>query len=196
MASRGLDYYMKAQAIFLISLLLTNLVNAQQNALRIAVLSGNGARQYIKQKVHTEPVIEVEDEKGSPVDGASVEFTLPSDGPGGTFENGSKVFRTTTDAHGRVTLTGLRLNRIPGPFNIHLTASSEGKTGTATIAQVSVKGSHRGGVLGISTRTWLLAGLVLVAVAGGIVAAKELKPGRNPNVLTATPGTPVVGGPQ
>lgn len=185
---------MRAQAIFLVTLLFTNLMQAQET-LRIAVIAGNGARQYIKQKVHTEPIIEVDDEKGNPVEGASIEFVLPNEGPGGTFENGGKILRATTDSHGRATMAGLRLNRLPGPFTVHVTASSEGRTGAATIAQVSVKGSHSGGAFGISTRTWILAGLALVVIAGGIIAAKRLTGGHNPNILTATPGTPVVGGP-
>ncbi len=185
---------MRAQAVFLITLLFTNLMQAQET-LRIAVVAGNSARQYIQQKVHTEPVIEVDDEKGTPVDGASVEFILPNEGPGGTFENGGKILRATTDNHGRATMTGLRMNHLPGPFTVRVTANSEGRSGSGTIAQISVKGNHSGGAFGISTRTWVLAILGIVVIAGGIIAAKRLTSGHNPNILTATPGTPVVGGP-
>lgn len=188
---------MKAQSLFLVSLLLTNLARAQEEApLRIAVIAGEGARQYINQLVHVEPVVEVDDEHGKPVEGATVVFTLPIQGPGGAFPSGGQTLNVTTDAQGRATAHGMRTNRVPGPFTIRVSAIYQGRSGSAAIGETNVRARRSAGAFGVSTRTWVLVGLGLVVIAGGIVAAKELRPGRNTNVLTATPGTPTVGGPQ
>jgi hypothetical protein len=187
---------MKALSVFLVTLLFTDLLRAQEPALRIAVVAGQSARQNINQKVRVEPVVEVDDEKGKPVEGAEVVFTLPNQGPGGTFENGSKMLTVTSDAQGRATARNFRVNRLKGPFEIRVTASDHGRTGTAAIAQTSVAHVRSGGAFGISTKTWVIVTLSVLAIAGGIVAAKQFKSGPNPNVLTATPGTPTVGGPK
>jgi hypothetical protein len=187
---------MKALSVFLVTLLFTDLLRAQEPALRIAVVAGQSARQNINQKVRVEPVVEVDDEKGKPVEGAEVVFTLPSQGPGGTFENGSKMLTVTTDAQGRATARAFRVNRLKGAFDIRVTASDHGRTATAAIAQTSVNHVRSGGAFGISTKTWVIVTLSVLAIAGGIVAAKQFKSGPNPNILTATPGTPTVGGPK
>jgi hypothetical protein len=196
-APQGLQHSMKAQSVFLITLLFTNLLRAQEPALHVTVVAGEGSRQIVSQKSRVDPAVQVEDEKSKPVEGAAVVFTLPSQGPGGSFDNGSKMLTVTTDAQGRATAHGISVNRLKGRFEIRVTASYQGRTANATIAEMNVTHApHAGGAFGVSTRTWVYAGLVLLAIGGGIFAYKEFKPGPNPNVLTATPGTPTVGGPQ
>lgn len=187
---------MRTPSVFLIALLVSSLLSAQDNALRISVIAGEDSRQYAGQKVHVEPTVEVDDATGKPVPDAPVIFTLPASGPGGLFESGGPSLRVTTDAQGRAVAHGIKLNKLMGPFAITVNASSDGRSGTATIHETSVRPPRSNGAFGISTRTWVFLGLGLLVIAGGIVAAKELKGGRNTNVLTATPGTPVVGGPQ
>lgn len=187
---------MKFPSVFLVSLIVSSLLHAQDTTLRIAVIAGEGSRQYAGQKVRVDPAVEVDDENGKPVEGAPVIFTLPASGPSGAFESGGPSLRVLTDAQGRATAPGIRLNHLMGPFVITVNASSEGRTGTAVIHEIIAKPPKSSGAFGISTRTWVFVGLGLLVIAGGIVAAKELKGGRNTNVLTATPGTPVVGGPQ
>lgn len=186
---------MKAQALFLVSLLFTNLLHGQESTLNIAVIAGAAGREVINQKVRVDPVVQVEDETGKPVAGAQVIFALPDSGPGGVFENGGPRLSVLTDADGKAVARGIRANHLTGPFDIKVTASLEGRTGTATISETNIRPPRSNGAFGISTRTWILVGLGLVVIAGGIIAAKKLTGGRNPNVLTATPGTPVVGGP-
>jgi hypothetical protein len=187
---------MKALSVFLVTLLSTNLLRAQEPALRLTVVSGEKARQVINQKVRTETVVQVDDEKGKPVEGADVVFALPPKGPGGAFENGSKTVTVSTDAQGRATPGTFRMNRLKGNYDIGVTASSQGRVASVIIPQLAVARAKSGGAFGISTKTWVIAALVAVAIAGAIVAAKQLKGGPNPNVITATPGTPTVGGPK
>ncbi len=188
---------MKAQSLFLVCVLFANLVRGQEPALRITVVAGEGASHKINQKVSVDPVVQVQDENGKPIEGASVIFSLPSQGPGGTFDNASKTLTVATDPQGRAAAHGIQANRLRGAFDIQVAASYQGRSGTVAIAQRNVTRTARtAGAFGVSTKTWVIAGLVLVAIAGGIVAFKELRSRGNGNVLTATPGVPVVGGPQ
>ena len=190
---------MKSQSVslFLVFLLFTNLMRAQEPALKIAVVAGEGTRQQISQKVRVEPAVQVQDETGKSIEGAAVVFTMPSSGPGGTFENGGHSLTVATDALGRATAHGLHLNRLKGPFDIHVTATYQDRTANTTISEISVTSTkHTGGAFGVSTKMWVIVGLSVVLIAGAIIAAKQLKSGPNPNVLTATPGVPVVGGPK
>jgi hypothetical protein len=186
---------MKALSLLLVSLLFSNLLRAQEPVLRIAVLAGAGEREYVNQKVRVEPSVEVDDEKGKPVEGATVVFSLPKQGPTGSFESGSKTYTGTTDAKGRVTAPTIRLNRLKGPFIIQVAASFQGQAGNALISETAIK-SKRAANFGVSTKTLVYVGIGLLVIAGGIFAYKEFKPGGNSGPLTATPGVPVVGGPQ
>jgi hypothetical protein len=189
---------MKVLSIFLTCLLFTDLLRGQEPPLRVAVVVGEGARNKINQKESVEPVVQVQDANGKPIEGASVVFSLPARGPGGTFDNGGKTLTVTTDPQGRATARSIQVNRLKGSFNIQVVASYQGRSGNAVIAQKSVTRTARSsGVLGVSTKAWVILGISLIAIAGGIFAAKELRSRSNGNVITATPGIPVVvGGPQ
>jgi hypothetical protein len=188
---------MKAQSIFLVFLLFTNLLRAQEPALHIAVVAGEGARQQISEKVRIEPAVQVQDQSGKSIEGAAVVFTLPSSGPGGTFENGGHSLTVSTDVLGRAVAHGIHLNRLKGPFDIKVTATFQDLTANAAISQISVTNVKKSsGPFGVSNKTWVLVGLGALAIAGGFVAYKQFKAGPNPNIITATPGVPVVGGPK
>jgi hypothetical protein len=193
---------MKLQCVLLITLLFANLLRGQDAApaLRITVVAGEGARQNVNQRARVEPVepvVQVSDEKGVPVAGAEVVFTLPDQGPGGTFEGGSKTQTITADAQGRAAAHGILLNRLKGTYNIRVTASDRGRSANTTISQTSVSAFTRAyGPLGVSNRAWIMLGIAALVIAGGIIAARQFRSGPNPNVLTATPGTPVVGAPK
>jgi hypothetical protein len=188
---------MKLQSLFLVFLLFTNLLRAQEPTLHIAVIAGEGARQQISEKVRVEPAVQVQDQTGKSIEGAAVVFTLPSSGPGGTFENGSHSLTVSTDVQGRAIAHGIHLNRLKGPFDIHVAATFENLSATAEISQISVTSVKRSsGPFGVSTKTWVLVGLGAILIAGAIIGAKQLRGGPNPNILTAAPGVPVVGGPK
>ena len=188
---------MKALSLFLVSLLAIDSIHAQEAGLRLRVIAGQGARSKVNQSDSVDPVVEVDDDRGRPVEGASVQFTLPQQGPSGRFDNGSKTMTVTTDARGRATAPGIRVNRLKGNFQIQVAATYQGRSATAAIAQTNISRNPQSrGWFGFTTKQWVVAGLVVAAIAGGILAAKELRGGNNGNVVTATPGTPTVGGPQ
>lgn len=187
---------MKAQSVFLVCLLFSNLLLAQEPPLRVLVIAGQDQIHNVNGKVHTELVVEVQDQDRKPVNDAAVVFTLPPQGPGGTFDNGTTTLTATTDKQGRVFVHGYRLNKQLGVFSIRVTASAEGKTANTTISQTSVSGvPATSGTLGVSTKAWVILGVCVIGIAGAVIAAHNLAGGSNPNNLTITPGTPVVGGP-
>src|SRR5450631_2683960 len=60
--------------------------------LRIRVLEGENAINSISQGQSIPPVAEVRDQNDMPVEGATVVFTLPESGPGGSFPGGRASF--------------------------------------------------------------------------------------------------------
>ena len=92
--------------------------------LNIVIVAGEGAINKLKDRLTTEPVIQVEDENHRPIAGAAVVFFLPNQGPGGVFANGTKSLTVTTGAHGRAVAAGIRRNNISGQMQIRLMASN------------------------------------------------------------------------
>jgi hypothetical protein len=182
----------------LVFLLVVNLLTAQQSGLRITIVEGDGAINNINQKVNVLPVVEVRDESGKLQEGAAVVFSLPTQGPGGIFSNGTNTLTATTDRQGRATASGIRLNRQTGKFDIRVTASLGGQTASATITQTNVSGVSTSGTGGSSKKIW-----ILVAVIGGAAAIGALvaihhgssSSSSGPPPIVITPGTPSVGGP-
>ncbi len=174
-----------------------NLLTAQQPGLRIAIVEGDGAINNINQKITVVPVVEVRDESGQPVEGAAVVFFLPTQGPGGTFANGTNTLNATTDRQGRAIANGIRLNRQTGKFDIRVTASQGGQTASATITQTNVSGVSSSGSGGSSKKIWIL--LAVAGAAAGIGVLVALHHGSStpsgPPPIVITPGTPTVGGP-
>ena len=58
--------------------------------------------------------VQVTDEAGKPVEGASVSFRLPDSGPAGTFASGSRTEIVTTGGDGRAGVWGMQWNRTAG----------------------------------------------------------------------------------
>jgi len=194
-------------SIFLIFLVLLNLLNtpgwSQQapTSLQIVIVEGEGALNNVKQRVNRDPIVQVEDENHKPVAGAAVVFTLPSQGPGGTFENGSNTFTTTTNNQGQAVARGIRLNNQVGSMEMRVSASFGGLTATAVMTQTNLLGASSGGGGGGSGVKWLIILGVAGAVAAGVIVAthggsSSTTPTAAVPTVTITPGTPTVGAPQ
>src|SRR4029077_8530282 len=66
----------------------------------------------------------VQDGNGNPVRGASVTFTAPGSGPGGTFAGGAVTFTATTDSSGIATTPVFSANTIAGAYAVTATTGS------------------------------------------------------------------------
>ena len=115
----------RPQCVWTVALLLPCALHAQNAALHITVVSGEGAIHAAGARVTKPLVIEVSDGTGKGVEGARASFQLPEEGPGGVFSNGLRTDLAVTDSSGRATLRGLQVNTIAGPFNIRVTAAKD-----------------------------------------------------------------------
>jgi hypothetical protein len=157
----------------------------QAPALRIVVLEGEGGVNIIQQQTAVRPLVEVRDRNNVPVAGATVTFTIGGGGQSAAFAGGVQTLTVTTNAAGQAAASGL--NAISsGAFQIQVQAAYQGQLATAAITQTNVAtaaaasqagagagGAAGGGGGGISATT---LGIVGGAVAGGAVAATQLRP--------------------
>jgi len=173
------------------------------NKLTIVVIEGEGAIHNLRNRTAGTLAVQIEDENKSPVAGANVTFTLPSQGASGSFPHGILAM-TTTDSQGKVTVSGLRPNGVAGKMEIRVTASYQGETAHATITQFNmmVEKADRKSGHGKIIVILLVAG---AAAAGGIVASTNKSSsagspprpsGPSPVAISITPGVGTVGPPQ
>lgn len=168
---------------------------AQDEAIHVVVLEGDGAINNIRSSHAKEPVVRVEDANNRGVPGASVTFVVPSGGPGVLFGDAGATLTLSTDDRGEVIARAVRPNRNAGSFQIHVTASKDGKNAMALIAQTNVDpGSHSS-----SRKIALLAVIGGAAAAGAAVAlhgGKSSSPAPATTGTVVTAGNPSLGGPQ
>lgn len=150
--------------------------------LKVVVLEGEGAINNISQHRAKEPLVQVVDENGTPVKGASVTFQLPESGPSATFSGGLKSLAVFTDDKGEVVGRGLASNTIAGRYQIHVFASFQGQTGSAVINQINaesgVASNHR------FPKKFLVIGAIAGAAVAGVAFAMG---GHNGSPASTTP---------
>lgn len=167
---------------------------ADDAPLNIVIIEGDGAINNIKQRTAREPIVQVEDQNHKPVAGAAVLFELPQNGAGATFAQGAHTATFVTDQSGRVVARGMRINKIQGRYQIKITATSQGRTATATISQTNAAvggAASSSGLLSLKTLA-IIGAIGAAAVAGGIYAATH----SGKSATTITPGSPGVGAPR
>jgi len=98
--------------------------------LTIRVAEGDGAAYPIGSRATRGVTVLVTDETGHPVEGATVSFTLPAEGPGGVFSSGGRTEIAATRADGRAAVWGMQWNHTAGAFEIRITAV-KGQAGRA-----------------------------------------------------------------
>lgn len=173
---------------------------AAKPKLNLVILEGEGAINNTRKRVTREPIVRVEDENHKPIGGAAVTFLLPRDGAGATFADGSRSTTVVTDKSGRAVARGLQPNSVPGKYQINVTASYEGATGTAVVTQTNAIAATAVAGAGISAKVIALIAVAGAAAAGGAVAATRGgggndQPQAKPPV-SISPGTPSVSAPR
>jgi hypothetical protein len=165
--------------------------------LTITILEGNNSVNSISLLRSVAPVVEIRDSNDFPVEGASVTFTLPVQGPGGAFAQGGKSFSTRSDARGQA-MAPFIVPAGVGKFQISVTAAAGDRKGEVVIAQTNADGSYTGPVIPPPAwykkkSVWAIAGgaavaiIVIVAVTGGSKSTATA----TPTTIVITPGTPV-----
>jgi hypothetical protein len=163
---------------FCVMMMLAVMAKAQGPAiLQIKVVEGEGAVYGVGSRATRGVAIQVTDETGRPVEGASVSFRLPDDGPSGSFATGSKTEIAVTKADGRANAWGMQWNRTAGLVEIRVTAA-KGSTRAGIVcaqyltesAEAASAGSARPKISGGSHK-WLWIAVVTAGAAGGALAA-------------------------
>lgn len=145
--------------------------------LQVRAVEGDGAVYSIGARATRGITVLVTDETGKPVDGATVSFRLPDDGPTGVFASGSRTEIATTHADGRATVWGMQWNHTAGSFEIRITAI-KGQTRAGTVTQQfltnSPEASHNAPTGFRRGHKWLWITLAVAGAAAGGVAATAL----------------------
>lgn len=163
---------------------LPHLATSQVAVLHIQVIEGEGAVNMPGARSARPPAVEITDETGRPVEGASVSFHLPEEGPGGTFGNGLRTEVALSDARGRASLHILQLNRIPGRVEIRIiVAKEQARAGTISFQYIA---QPKSGITPLSSKPhpsmvrgtlkWVV---LAVLAAGGATAAGVLAAGKS-----------------
>jgi len=168
--------------------------------LQIKIVEGEGAVYAGGSRSTRGVTVQVTDETGKPVEGATVSFRLPDAGAGGAFASGSKTEIVTTRGDGRAAVWGMQWNRTEGSFEVRITAvKGSARAGTVCGLYLSNAASARdqaapAGHAGPSRgHKWVWIALAVVGGAGGAVAAAGLA-GKSPSSASATV-TLHIGGP-
>lgn len=99
--------------------------DAEVLVLQIRVLRGEGLVSQTGGKCAHALVVQVSDETGRPVRGATVSFRLPDEGPGGVFRGGLKTDIAVTGSDGQARMGAVRWNERPGAFCIRVVAAKD-----------------------------------------------------------------------
>jgi hypothetical protein len=172
----------------------------QAPGFRVLVIRGDGAVNNISAQTAEEPVVEIRDDNGNPIEGAAVTFFVPATGPSVVFGGGATILGTVTDGAGRAAGTEMIPNDVQGSFQIEVQVAYQQRTATTTITQTNtLTGQLEGG--GSSTTMIVILGIIGGAAAGlGLALTGGGNGGGgdpidNP-LVRITPGTPSVGSPR
>jgi hypothetical protein len=164
---------------------MTFIVGAQPTALEVRVIEAEGAVYPIGSQATRGVTVKVTDDAGLPVEGATVSFSLPSDGPGGVFASGARTEVATTHADGGAAVWGMQWNRTPGPFSILITAAKGEARGGVTCSQslaAAAAPDSRASRIGAGGHKWLW---ITLAVVGGAAGAGVAAAGKGKASATA-----------
>jgi hypothetical protein len=171
--------------------------------LKILVLAGNGATNDLETGIMSPLVVQVLDQNSRPVEGAQVVFRFPLRGPGAEFPNQQTSQTARTNADGQAAAVGWVANKEAGPFQVQVSVSRGNELGSATVSmtntsrvvsQSQVKPKKK-------TSKWVKIGII-AAIAAGVTVGVVLGTqggggggGSNTTTVTASPGSPTIGGP-
>lgn len=161
-------------------------IASAQRPLQISVLRGAADVHPAKERTGTTIEIVVHDEKQRPVPDAVVTLSAPSTGPGVLFPGALEptTILGPTSLNGITRLAGVRGNRIPGKFKIGVTASFEGRKGSAEITQENLKPPL------VTAKRLGLAGAISAGVLIPLLVARSPAP-PTATISTVTPSRPV-----
>jgi hypothetical protein len=166
-------------------------------SLRILPLAGNNAVNDLERKVMAPLAIQVLDQNDLPVDGATVTFRFPLNGPSAQFADQQTAQTIRTGANGQARAVGWTANNQEGTFVVQVTASRGNEQGVGSITMTNVarilpasQTKHQRAW----TSKWAKIGYVAgaAAIATGIILSHR----SSSTTITGAAGIPTIGGPQ
>jgi hypothetical protein len=146
---------------------------------QLRVVEGEGSVYGIASRATRGLTVQVTDEAGKPVEGAAVSFRLPDDGPSGVFSSGLRTAVVSTKSDGRATVWGMQWNKLPGPFEIRITAvKDQARAGIVSAQYLSdaVAAKSNGGTFQTSHHSrgkWLLISAVAAGAGAGLAFSRS-----------------------
>jgi hypothetical protein len=164
--------------------------------LTVFVIEGNNAVNSIPLLRSVTPTVEVRDQNEFPVEGATVVFTMPEQGPGGRFAGDQLSFTTRSDVQGQASAPFV-VNNLAGKFVIKVTATAGNRRGEASISQANSTGEYIGTAQPARHwyKKWYVWAIFGGAAAGGTIALTRGGSSGSTNIIF-TPGGPVIGSPR
>lgn len=166
--------------------------------MRIVTVQGEAAIHKLRQPAQTGIAVIVRDGNRRPLSNASVTFTLPREGPGAVFSDGSYTATVESDADGYAAVQGLHANGMAGQYRIQVEARYRDQSASSSIAQfnMAVSGRKKG------NGKWMTVGLIAgAAAAGAVFGLQSLSKSQSPapppaNPIGITAGAGSVGPPR
>jgi hypothetical protein len=150
---------------------------AQVAVLQIQITEGDGA-VYAPGSRSTRPLaVQVTDETGQPVAGATVSFLFPEQGPSGIFSNGLRTELAKTDSSGRASVRNFQLTRIGGAFSIRITAIKD-QARAGTVASQYISETAAPAARQILRKPGRKRMLIAIAIGAGVAGAAVLASSR------------------
>jgi hypothetical protein len=178
-------------------LLFVCLASSQSLLLQIRTVEGEGAMRAPDSRAGNSLAVEITDEIGRPVPNATVSFQLPEDGPSGVFATGLRTEVAMTDSQGRAAVRNFRVNTLPGPFEIRITAAKDGVR-AGMLSRQYIAGIEAGGRAEAkrSRKKWMvLAGIAAGVAVAGVAAGSGGGAARAPASPPVAPPVPTIGAP-
>jgi hypothetical protein len=169
--------------------------------LKVIALAGDGDRNDLERRIMAPLVVEVSDQNDRPIEGASVVFRFPAQGPGASFSDQRKSATVRTNAQGQAAAVGWNANNEAGTFEIHVTAAYGNQMGETTISMTNVRritAEMTDRPRSFWSSKWVKLGVIgrAALATGVIVATRGSGSGSGSSSITITPGSPSVGGPR
>ncbi len=141
------------------------------------MVEGEGSVYPVGSRATRGVTVQVTDESGNPVEGATVSFRLPDEGPAGVFSSGTRSEIATTRSDGRAGVWGMQWNRTAGSFEMRITVV-KGQARAGTVCGLFLSDSpEAAGTARVGPRSnhkWLWIALAAGGAAAGGVAAAAL----------------------
>jgi hypothetical protein len=176
---------------------------ATVNSLKVVALAGSMEMNDLEHKVMAPLVIQVLDQNDQPVEGADVIVRFPLSGPSALFPEQKNAGTFRTNADGQAAAVGWMANSQVGTIKVQVTATRGFEQGSATISMTNVSSvkeaqkahqkhwysSRWGKIAIVAGIAGVTVAVVLLTTGGGSSSPKVV-------VVTGTPGSPTIGGPQ